>query len=153
MRKKEKEIAGLSDIEAILQKAEICRLGINDTAAPYIVPLNFGYKNMALYFHTGREGKKIDLLKKNNLVSFEAEAETEILRSDKACGWNTRYRSVMGTGKAFFINDREEIKKALDIIMDHYSTQASWEYRDEVIDKDLTVIKVEIEGMIGKKSG
>ncbi len=59
MRRKEKEIADKSEIESIIRKSLVCRLGIVDAGLPYIVPLCFGYDNGALFFHSAKEGRKI----------------------------------------------------------------------------------------------
>lgn len=62
-----------------------------------------------------------------------------------------KYYSVIGSGKAFFIDDLEEKTKALEIIAGHYSSDA-FEYKKNSVD-NVTVIKVEIENLTGKKSG
>ena len=121
MRKKEYEITDPAEIEGILREALICRLAMTDGQVPYVVPLNFGYRERALYFHTGRAGKKIDILKKNPVVCFEADIDAELMPSDTACGYSMRYRSVIGTGRAEFLDDRDMKRNALDIIMGHYS--------------------------------
>ena len=66
MRRKEKEIVEKSEIEAVISKASVCRLGMAEEGMPYVVPLCFGYENNTLYFHSAKEGKKVDILKKNN---------------------------------------------------------------------------------------
>ncbi len=45
MRRKEKEITNIMEIEAIIQEAEVCRLGLAVDNTPYIVPVFFGYEN------------------------------------------------------------------------------------------------------------
>jgi len=151
MRKKEKEITDFRKIESILQEAEICRLGMSDGSTPYIVPLNFGYRDRALYFHTGHAGKKIDILKKNNLVCFEVDIDAEPIRSDIACDWSMKYRSVVGTGRAVFITERGEKERALDIIMAHYSQNRVWAYREPSLEK-ACIIRVAIEEISGRES-
>ena len=46
-----------------------------DKGLPYVIPLNFGYKiednSLVLFFHSAREGRKIDILKEYNAVCFE----------------------------------------------------------------------------------
>lgn len=65
MRRKDKEIADPRKIEAVLNQAQIIHLAMLDGDRPYIIPLNFGYADNAIYFHCAREGKKIDLIKLN----------------------------------------------------------------------------------------
>ncbi len=52
MRWKDREISDESGIEAIINKAVVCRLGIVNGNTPYVVPLCFGYHDNKLYFHS-----------------------------------------------------------------------------------------------------
>ena len=151
MRRKEKEILDREEIESIIRKADVCRLGLSDKNIPYIVPLNFGYKENCLYFHTPKVGKKIDMIKGNNRVCFELDIDHEVVRADNPCDWNMKYQSVIGYGRAFLLEDIDEKRQALDVIIEHYSGQTG-EYAEKLVDR-LAVIKVQIESMTGKKSG
>lgn len=46
------------------------RLAMTDGLNPYIIPLNYGYTyedgKLVIYFHCAKEGRKLDILKKNN---------------------------------------------------------------------------------------
>ena len=150
MRRKEKEITDKSEIESIVRKSLVCRLGLADNGTPYIVPLCFGYKDNCLYFHSAREGKKIEMLKQNNEVCFEFDGDLEVQAGKAACNWGMKYRSVIGYGRASFIEDPEAKRKALDVIMAQYA-KGAFEYSEKALGEAL-VIKVEIESMTGKKS-
>ncbi len=150
MRRKEKEITGRQDIEAVIRNARVCRLAMVDGAAPYLVPLCFGYAQNTLFFHCAKEGRKLDVLKRNNRVCFEFDAVTEVRPGKKACDWGIAYQSVVGFGQAFFIEDRDAKRKALDVIMAQYAT-GSFDYTDAAVD-GITVIRVDIAGMTGKES-
>jgi nitroimidazol reductase NimA-like FMN-containing flavoprotein (pyridoxamine 5'-phosphate oxidase superfamily) len=152
MRRKEKEITSLKEIEAVLAASRICRLAMVDGGEPYLVPMNFGYREGALYFHTAREGRKIDVLRKNSRVCFEVEADVTIVESEEACDWGTRYRSVIGTGSASFVEDESEKRECMDIIMRHHSGKGGWYFR-EASARKACIIKVVIDTMAGKKSG
>ena len=151
MRRKEKEILDREEIESIIRKADVCRLGLSDNNIPYIVPLNFGYRDSCLYFHTPKVGKKIDMIKGNNRVCFELDINHEVVRADNPCDWNMKYQSVIGYGRAFLLEDIDEKRQALDVIIEHYSGQTG-EYAKKLVDR-LAVIKVQIESMTGKKAG
>ena len=150
MRKKEKEITKKAAIEDIITKSLVCRLALSDDNSPYIVPLCFGYKDKVLYFHGSQKGKKIDIIKKNPMVSFELDTDTEIVKAEDACRWTMKYRSVIGFGKALLLEDIEEKRKALNIIMSQYSDRI-FQFDDAIL-KKMGVIKVEIESMTGKQS-
>jgi nitroimidazol reductase NimA-like FMN-containing flavoprotein (pyridoxamine 5'-phosphate oxidase superfamily) len=150
MRRKEKAVTDLRSIEAIIQKASVCRLGMFDSEYPYIVPLCFGYENKTLYFHSAGEGKKIDLLRNNSRVCFEMDLYHELKRSEKACGWGMKFKSVIGFGTASFITDLELKKQAVDIIMRNYSDDF-FSYSEASL-QAITVISVAICSMEGKTS-
>ncbi len=87
----------------------------------------------------------------NNNVCFEVDIGHEIIKADKACDWAMKYKSVIGFGKAVFIEDVESKRKGLDIIMQQYSG-GTFEYPADAIE-GIVIIKVEIESMTGKQSG
>jgi len=151
MRRKDREIKDRDAIESILERATVCRVAFSDNEVPYIVPLNFGYADNCLYFHSAPEGKKIEIIEQNSNVCFEVDVDVELVEAEKACDWTVRYRSVVGFGKAFLVDDPKEKRRALDIIVGHYSDK-SYEYPEEEISR-VAVIKVEIESMTGKQSG
>ena len=151
MRRKEQEITDRAALESIIAKSTVCRLALSEDDRPYIVPLCFGYADNALYFHTARAGKKIDILKKNNRVCFEVDCDNELVSNDTPCKWSMKYLSVVGFGKAFLIDDLKSKRKALDSIMQHYKGRPS-DYSAAIMEKML-IIKVEIESMTGKYSG
>ena len=146
------EIKDPGELISIIQKAEVCRLGLCDKGVPYIVPVNFGYQEGCLYFHSSRKGKKIKLLKKSPEVCFQVDSDIEVCPAEKACKWNVKYRSVIGYGRAEFVNDFIEKKKALSIIMDHYiESNKSWIFNKEKV-QAAAVIRIKITQMTGKKS-
>jgi nitroimidazol reductase NimA-like FMN-containing flavoprotein (pyridoxamine 5'-phosphate oxidase superfamily) len=151
MRRKEKEILDREEIESIINKADVCRFGLAVDNNPYIVPLNFGYRDNCLYFHTPQVGKKIDMIKTNNRVCFELDIDREVVRAENPCDWTMKFRSVIGYGRAFLVEDIDDKRLALDIIVEHYSGRVN-EYKEKMVEH-LAVIKVQIESMTGKKSG
>ena len=152
MRKKEREIKDKTLMESILERATVCRVGLSENNVPYIVPVNFGYRDNCLYFHSAKEGKKIDMIRGNNKVCFEIDIDSEVVKGENACRWTMKYYSIIGFGRAFFVEGFEEKRKALDIVMEHYAGKSSFEYSEEAVDK-AAIIKVEIESMTGKKLG
>ena len=151
MRRKEKEIIDIKKIEEIIMNAKVCHLGLSIDNMPYVVPLSFGYENKTIYLHSAKQGKKIDILKQNNKVCFEFNIDNEIKESDKGCSWGINFRSVIGFGKAYFIENIEEKQKALDIIMQHY-TSKTFLFEEKKVNSTL-ILQIHIEEITGKKSG
>lgn len=154
MRRPEKEIKDRAQIEAILHRAQVCRIAMCQDDVPYVVPMSFGYRDNSLYFHSASAGKKIDIIKRNNRVCFELDVDQEHVDSPTPSECSTRYRSVIGFGRAVFVTDPAEKRRALDILMQHYADSQSqgFEYSKKPFSK-VTIIKVEIESMTGKQSG
>ncbi len=155
MRRANREITSLEEIEQVLQEAQVCRLAmVDEEGMPYIVPLNYGYKDNVLYFHCAREGRKLDILKKNNRVCFEVDIDMVIVGGEKACNYTAKYKSVIGIGKAYFVDDHEGMKAGLDVLMAQYvkSGPTTFEY-DQKNMSHIFVMKVVIDEMTGKKSG
>ena len=138
-------------MEAILSKATVCRLGLADENGPYVVPLSFGYEDNILYFHGGARGRKVSMLRNNSNVCFEVDVDVEVMLSETGCGSTIRYRSVIGFGKARFIEGHAEKKRALNVIMRHY-TGREFDLADNDV-RRATVFCVEIESMSGKQAG
>lgn len=153
MRRVKQEITDKSIIEEILSTSEVCRLGFIDNDRAYILPFNYGYQDGFIYIHCAKEGKKIDLIKKNNFVCIEIEQVAKIERYDKACKWATTYRSILGYGKVEIITDYEQKRKGLDEIMKHNGADSSNDLNYEKSQVDsISLLKVEITEMTGKQS-
>ena len=150
MRRKEKEITDKSEIESIIRNSMVCRLGLVDDSCAYVVPLCFGLKDSSLYFHSTTEGRKIEMLKRNPRVCFEFDNIVAIQVAKTACYSGMQDRSIIGYGTASFIEDPDEKRRALDIIMQQYGGEA-FTYEEGLL-TSIVIIKVDIESMTGKKS-
>jgi nitroimidazol reductase NimA-like FMN-containing flavoprotein (pyridoxamine 5'-phosphate oxidase superfamily) len=151
MRRNDKEIKNREELVAVMKKAAVCHLGLADGAVPYVVPLNFGLNGDSLYFHCAREGRKLDILQRNNNVCFQMEAGQSYVPAEKGCNWTMKYRSVIGNGKAYLVDAPLEKIAALKIIMAHYSDK-SYEFTEEEAGR-VAVVRIDIESLSGKKSG
>jgi nitroimidazol reductase NimA-like FMN-containing flavoprotein (pyridoxamine 5'-phosphate oxidase superfamily) len=153
MRKKELQVTELSEIEDILGKAEVCRISFADNNIPYIVTLNFGYSGnpvSRLFFHCAPEGRKLEMMKKNNYVCFEADTDHMIERREKPCKWSMHYRSVVGYGRISAVSDAGTRKEGMNSIMKHYGGGTDPVYDDAVFARTV-ILMLEIEEMTGKK--
>lgn len=152
MRRKDKEITDRGVIEDIVNRAEVCRIAVCDGDMPYVVPMNFGYRDGRVYLHAAQEGRKLDILRRNNNVCFEVDVDRELITADHSCGFDMRYRSVIACGKALMVEDEEEKKRGLDIIMEHYGEEGPHVYKEKNLSLAL-VIRIDIEEMTCKANG
>lgn len=151
MRRKDRQITDKDIINEILLKSDIARIALFDNEYPYIIPMNYGYKDNALYFHCAPEGKKLDLIKRNNNVAFEIEYHSEIMKYDKSCKWTTKYRSVLGKGNIFILENKTEITEALNVIMQHHNKFDN-KYDEKYFGR-MKALKLEIKELSAKQGG
>jgi nitroimidazol reductase NimA-like FMN-containing flavoprotein (pyridoxamine 5'-phosphate oxidase superfamily) len=152
MRRSDKEITDMEAVGQILEKAEVIRLAMVDEGEPYLVAMNFVYVDGFLYMHSAKQGRKIDVLKKNNKVAFQTDIDVALIIAEDACSCTTRYMSVFGTGSVFLVDEKEEKTKVLDALMTKHTGRKDFVYPDKVLDSTLA-IKIVIDSMTGKKSG
>lgn len=151
MRKSEKLVSEMEEIERILNKAKVLRVAFSNNDRPYIVPVNFGYESGRLFFHTGYEGKKMEFLRANPEVCFEVDLDVEVVPSEEPCRFSCNYISVVGYGTARLIEDIKEKAGALDIILRQYS-DGKFEYDPEIL-KITAVVEIAISSITGRRSG
>ena len=150
MRRSDRQITNPDEIASILRSASLCHLAMVDDGKPYVVPMNFGYSDGALYFHSASEGRKIEVLRKNPEVCFSVVARHEMVPGERACSWTARFASVTGTGRARIITDREGKEKGLKILMAQYSDDG-YDFSEEDL-AGVVVIRVEVDSLVGKSS-
>ncbi|MDO9110186.1 MAG: pyridoxamine 5'-phosphate oxidase family protein [Desulfatirhabdiaceae bacterium] len=148
MRRKDKEMTDPDAVASVIRRSTVCRLGMSDDNQPYVVPMSFGYKDGAVYFHCATEGRKIEFLRKNPRVCIEFDVDCRLKTGDSACKWGFIFQSAIAFGVASFIEGSMEKRAALDIIMRQYSSDA-FTYPESALEKIL-VIKVNITELTGK---
>ncbi|MHC5054007.1 MAG: pyridoxamine 5'-phosphate oxidase family protein [Planctomycetota bacterium] len=151
MRRSEKEITSRGEIDDVLARAEVLRVAMCDGERPYVVPVCFGYDGSALWFHSAREGRKLDVIARNPSVAFEAATGVEVVIGGPGCRSTAKYLSVIGSGTATLVQDENERRRGLDAIMRHYGGEAGG-YATEALAK-TAVVRIDIDEMTGKRSG
>ena len=152
MRRKDKQITDYNKIEMILRKGKILHIAMLDGNKPYLIPVNYGYQNNIIYIHCAKEGKKIDLIKKNNVICFQTEIGVKVVNAEVAYKCGTLYKSVLGYGKAYFIDNPKEKKMATDILMNQYRNEEGAKHAYGKCLKEVCIIKIEIDSISGKES-
>ena len=137
-------------IERVLTQGRELHLAMSDGDYPYLVPLNYGYVPGRIYIHSGRQGKKLDCLRRDPRVCFAVNAVVERIGGEKACQWSTRFRSVTGYGVARIIDEPEEKIHGYDVIMAQFGGPVG--NYDEQYLKESLMICIEIERLTGRQS-
>ena len=152
MRRSEREVTDKAIIEKILSQASICRLGFAFDNMPYIVPVNYGYRENKIYIHSAPKGEKIELIKKCKTVCFEIELESEVMKDKIACNWTSRYRSIIGYGTIKIITDEAEKIHGMDIIMAHHGAPEKNKFSTGSLSR-MVILELEIDRLTAKQAG
>lgn len=151
MRRKDREITDKREMEALLAEAQVCRMAMTDGDEPYMVPLCFWYEDNTIWFHSAREGRKIELIKKNPRVCVEADISGGPIPNEKPCSWEFRYKSVICTGTAQIEEDQDTKRRVLNALMRRYGGD-EYPFSDKDLDR-VCVVRIALDGMTGKKHG
>lgn len=144
-----------SEIEEIIAKAYVCYVSMVDLQGmPYVVPMNYGFKNNTFYLHSAPEGKKINIWKQNPSVciALDVDGKLNIRNEEVACSYSMRFRSVMAYGKIEFVEDMQEKRDCLNIIMEQYTKRNDFKYNDPAV-RNVAIMKVKCDKIIGHNRG
>ena len=155
MRRKDKEITNINDKIAIIAKCKICRLGLSEDNYPYIIPLNYGYiyenEKLTLFFHSAKEGKKIEIIRNNNNACFEMDCDTKLIEGEKACNCSYEFRSITGIGKIIFLETNDEKANGLNNIMKHQTgKEIEYNFTEDELN-NVCVYKMIVKEFTGKQ--
>lgn len=151
MRRKDRLITDRAEIDAILASSKVMHLALSDQDVPFLVPLFYAYDGTSMYFHSAKAGTKIEILKRNPKVCFEVSIDHGFIESDKACDFEARHRTVIGFGKATFVEKEEEKIKILNRIVGLF-TEKQFEYPKANLNS-TAVVRIDIASIKGKKHG
>ena len=152
MTKRERQVTDPVEIRRILDTAKVLHLGLAVNNEPYVVPMNYGWTEeegkLVLYLHSALKGKKLDMMGSNPNVFFELECDRMPFEGKLPCQYGMVYSSVMGRGKARFVEDVEEKMKALSILM---KTQTGKDFTfNEQLVSIVAVIRIDVEEYTAK---
>lgn len=154
MRRKDREITDLAEIEEIIRTARYVHLGMVDGNMPYVVPMHYGYTldngALTLYLHSAREGRKLDVIRANPNVFVEIDTDEALISGgDVACQYGAAYSCVMGDGRAVIVEDADEKARALGILM-RAQTGRDFPITAQMAEH-VAVIRVEVDKLSAKR--
>jgi hypothetical protein len=153
MRRKDHQIEDRGEIDSILGRAPVGRIGMSLRDSPYVVPVNFLYSHGKIYFHSANEGQMYTYLKANNQVCFEVDEPGETIPNADPCEFSFKYKSVVAFGKVRFLQNPAEKTVILMRLVEKYD-------KNKIASKSVTAEKlgnvevgeITIEKMTGKTS-
>ena len=120
-------ITDRAQIEDIIRKCPYCTVGITDGEGnPYVIPMNFAWENDTIYLHSGPEGSKVEMVARHPqlCITFCEGHELVYMHKQIACSYSMKSRSVICKGKVRFIEDMDEKRRILDLLMKQYTDNA-----------------------------
>ena len=153
MRRSDREVTDYQQIYTIIEKAKVVHIGMIDNDHPYVVPMQYGFifadGRLTLYVHCAKEGRKLDILKKNPCVFIELETDVTIVSGgDIPCKYGSEYASVMGDGTAVIVADVAEKISGLRLMM---KTQSGRDFEiTEQMAASVTVLRIDVPHITAK---
>ena len=146
MTKREFQITDEAKIREILDTAKVLHLGLAVDNEPYVVPMNYGYcmeeGRLTLYLHSAVKGKKLDMVQANPRVFFELDCDRMPFEGKVPCQYGLVYSSVMGRGTASIVEDVEEKKQAMSLLM-KTQTGKDFSFEDRLV-SIVSVIRIDV---------
>lgn len=150
MRRKRQQLSDSESIE-MLKKATSGTLALlGDGGYPYAVPISYVYEEGKLYFHSAKEGHKVDAIRDCDKASF-CVIDKDDVHPEK---YTTFFRSVIAFGKIHIVEDEAEKLRIARLLGNRYNPN-----QDEALQKEIEhgfarmlAIRFDIEHMTGKEA-
>lgn len=153
LRRKEKEITDSEEMRRIVASARFAAVALCLDGEPYVVTMNHGWDAASgtLYFHCAHGGKKIDFINGNQRAC--ATVVEDHGYKDGEC--DHAYRSVVMNGRIDVVEDLEEKKHGLEVLLEHQEKEPD-PIRKRTLPDDAAydrvgVLKMQVEQMTGKQ--
>ena len=146
LTKRERQVTDPEQIIRILDTAKVLNLGLSVNDEPYVVPMNYGYRmedgKLTLYLHSAVKGKKLDMIRANPKVFFSMDCDRMPFEGRVPCQYGMVYSSIMGRGKATIVEDVEEKKQAMTLLM-KTQTGKDFSFEDRLV-SIVAVIRIDV---------
>lgn len=116
-------ITNRKEIEEFIGSVQVCYISMATlNGQPYVLPMNFGYRDGYFYIHSGPHGKKVAILSENPHICVALHQGEELVSQDRevACSYSMKSMSMVFEADAIEIDDIEQKREGLDIMMSNY---------------------------------
>ena len=153
LTKRELLVTDPEQILHILDTAKVLHLGLAVNDEPYVVPMNYGYTmedgKLTLYLHSAVKGKKLDMMQANPKVFFSIDCDRQPFEGKVPCQYGLVYSSIMGKGTASIVEDVEEKKRAMTLLM-KTQTGKDFPFEDRLV-SIVAVIRIDVAEYTAKR--
>jgi len=120
----------LETIYKILDDTFVCHIGFTSEGQTFVIPIAFGRKDNAIYFHGAKGSRMLKVLRSGADICVTVSIIDGIVLARSAFHHSMNYRSVVLFGKAEEITEDDKKTEALRNIMDHIIRGRSDEVRE-----------------------
>ena len=151
MRRRKQELSR-QKVADILHKGTsgvLALLGDNDY--PYAVPISYVYDDGKIYFHSAKNGHKIDAIQRTEKASFCVIDKDLVVPEE----YTTYFRSVIVFGTIRILHDEAEKREAIEKLAVKYAPDDTEENRNKAIEREwnpLCMLEMTPEHITGKEA-
>jgi uncharacterized protein len=162
LRRTDRELTSRRDIDALLARAPVGRVGVIADGEPYVVPMNFAHAGGRVVIHGADSGRLIGALHADARVCFEVDEHLRTLPDPVLCSYDTAYLSVVAFGRARVLEDVDERTEALRLLAAKYAPERDprrlrprtvEDFRAASTGSRTSVIEIELERVTAKRGG
>lgn len=151
MRRK-RQLLSEKDSIAVLEKGTSGVLSLlGDNGYPYSVPISYVYADNKIFFHSAKDGHKIDAIRACEKASFCVIDQDKVVPEE----YTTYFRSVIVFGKIRILSDENQLHGAIEKLAVKYHPTDGAANRNKAISKELDrlyMLELAIEHMTGKEA-
>ena len=150
--RREKQLLSQQEVADILYNGTsgvLALLGDNDY--PYAVPISYVYDDGKIYFHSAKNGHKLDAIQRTAKASFCVIDEDLVVPEE----YTTYFRSVIAFGQIRVIEDDSEKRTAIEKLAIKYAPEDIAANRDHAINREwkpLCMLEMTIDHVTGKEA-
>lgn len=148
--RRNKQLLSEEETIAVLERGTAAVVAVmGDDGYPYAVPVSHVYSDGKIYFHSAKEGYKVDCFAANPKVCLTVIDHNQIVPEE----YTTYFRSAMVFGR-IRISEGEERRSGFLALCEKYSGQMPLEAREKKVDSCSAayVYVIDIDKMTGKQA-
>lgn len=157
MRRQDREILDKDWIVDLLNRVDYGVLATCKDGQPFTVARNFAYdaEKHAIYFHGARKGRTFESIGAGTPANLNASEMGEWIIADRAMNFGVKYKGVVVFGTLHIVEDVDEAKHALQLLMDKHfpdlKPDVDYEATTNTDLKVTAVLRLDVESWSGKE--
>ncbi len=157
MRRHDREITDKEWIIALLDRAGYGVLATCKDGQPFTVARNFAYdaERHAIYFHGARKGRTFEMAEGGTKANLNVSEMGDWILAERAMNFGVEYKGVVVFGKLSVVEDNDEAKRGLQLLMDKHFPElkpdVDYESTSDTDLKITAVLRMDIDSWSGKE--